>query len=187
LVLGKGHAFGVLCAALALKGYFPESDLLATLNRLRSPLGTHPEMNKVPGVDMTTDSLGHGLPVAMGMALAGKLADRDYRVFLVADDGERHERLVWEAFTAAAHHGLDNLVVIIDKKSPSTGSPSMGGPTRKTMASEHFVERLRAIGWYVATVEGHDIAQLLEALRDIPGRQGRPTAIIAFTVKGEPR
>lgn len=179
LILSKGHACGALCAALALRGYFPESDL-ATFNRLKSRFGMHPDMNKIPGVDMSTGSLGHGLPVAIGMALAGKLAGRDYRVFVIAGDGECHEGSMWEAFMAAAHHKLDNLVVVIDRN-----RLSMDGPTEQVMALEPLAEKLWAFGWHVTTVDGHNVPQLLEALRDIPAQQGRPTVVIATTVKGK--
>lgn len=179
-VLGKGHACGALCAALALRGYFPESDLLATFNKFKSKFGMHPDMNKIPGVDMSTGSLGHGLPVAIGMALAGKLSGKDYRVFVVVGDGECDEGSVWESFMAAPHHKLDNLVVIIDRN-----KLSMDGPTEQVMALEPFEEKLRAFNWNVQVVDGHDVAQLYAALKAAPTRAGQPTLIIANTVKGK--
>ncbi len=179
LVLSKGHAGGALYATLAMRGYFPISEL-DTLNRRNSRFGVHPDMRKIPGIDMSTGSLGHGLPVAVGMALAGRLSGRDYRVFAIVGDGECHEGSVWEAFMAAAHHKLDNLVVIVDRN-----RLSMDGPTEEVMALEPLEKKLQAFNWMVESVDGHDTAQLLDVLKRVPLSRHSPTALIARTIKGK--
>lgn len=178
-VLSKGHGAGGLCATLALAGFFAPEDL-ATYNQLDSPFGMHPDMNKIPGVDMSTGSLGLGICAAVGMAIAGKLDKKSWRVFSLLGDGECHEGVVWEAAMAASHHKLDNLIAIVDRN-----ALSMDGPTEEVMSLEPFEAKWEAFGWAVRTVHGHNMRQLVDALEAAPFVPDKPSLIIARTTKGK--
>jgi len=177
LIYSKGHASASLYAALAERGFFPVSEL-ATYKQPGSRLAGHPSTD-VPGIELATGSLGHGLPVGVGLAMAGKLDTRDYRVFVVVGDGECQEGSVWEAAMCAAHYRLDNLVVIVDRNSIQED-----GPTEEIMALEPFADKWHSFGWDVSEVDGHSIWQLSDLLHAVPTRPGRPTAVIARTEKG---
>lgn len=178
-VLSKGHAAPLLYAALAERGYFPKSELLQ-LRKLGSPLQGHPDMRKVAGVDASTGSLGQGVSWAVGMALAAKMDGLDYRVYTLLGDGEIEEGLVWEAFMAAHHYKLDNLVAFLDHN-----GLQIDGPTCEVMSPEPVADKFRAFGWETLLVDGHDHRQIMEALNKARTIAGRPTIIIAETVKGK--
>ncbi|MEW6726570.1 transketolase [Desulforudis sp. 1088] len=178
-VLSKGHAAPVLYAALAERGYFPVEEL-ATLRKLGSRLQGHPDMKKLPGVEMSTGSLGQGLSAANGMALAARLDGRDYRVYVLLGDGEIQEGQVWEAAMAAAHYRIDNLAVFVD-----FNGFQIDGPVREVMNPEPIPDKFKAFGWHVIVIDGHDMGQILQALDEARATKGRPTAIVARTVKGK--
>ena len=178
-VLSKGHAAPVLYAALANKGFFPAEELL-TLRQWGSALQGHPDMRKVAGVDMSTGSLGQGLAVANGMALAGRLDKRDYRVYALLGDGELDEGMVWEAAMAAAHYKLDNLAAFVDYN-----GLQIDGPIVEVMSPEPISDKWRAFGWHVLEIDGHNISQIINALDEAKQVKGRPTMIVARTVKGK--
>ncbi|HHX51090.1 MAG TPA: transketolase [Clostridia bacterium] len=178
-ILSKGHAAPVLYAALAEKGFFPKEELL-TLRKLGSRLQGHPDLTKLPGVEMSTGSLGQGLSVANGMALAGKLDGKGYRVYVLLGDGEVQEGMVWEAAMAASHYGLDNLTAILDHN-----KLQIDGPTSQVMSPEPLAAKWSAFGWHVLEISGHDLAQILDALAKAKNIKGKPTMIIADTVKGK--
>jgi transketolase len=180
LVLSKGHAAGALCTVLAHYGYYDEA-LLDTFNQLDSPFGMHPDMNKICGCDMSTGSLGHGLPVGMGMAVAGRADGKDYRVYVVMGDGECNEGTVWEAASVAAHLKLDRLVAVVDRN-----HLSLDGETEALNPVEPLADRWRAFGWHVIEVaDGHDVRQLYAALQKAQSVKGQPAVIIADTIKGK--
>ena len=158
-VLSKGHCCPALYAALSARGFFAE-ELLWTLRDIGSVLQGHPDMTKTPGLDMTTGSLGQGISAAVGMALAGKLDGRDYRVYCMVGDGELQEGQVWEAAMAAAHHGLDNLLVVVDNNQMETD-----GPTRSIINVEPIARRWQGFGWHTVDIDGHDFRQIHERSR----------------------
>ena len=176
-VQSKGHCVEALYAVLADRGFFPASDL-ETVCHYQSHYVGHPTRH-IPGVEMNTGALGHGLPICIGMALAGKLDSANYRVFTLLGDGELAEGSNWEAGLAAAHYDLDNLTAIIDHN-----TLQISGHTRDVMSNEPLDEKWRAFGWAVKMVNGHDYAALTEALSQ-PPEMGKPTCIIANTTKGK--
>ncbi len=178
-VLSKGHACPALYAVLADVGYFPKKELL-TLRKLNSILQGHPDMNKTPGIDMSTGSLGQGLSVACGMALAGKLDKKDYHVYVLLGDGEVDEGNVWEAAMAAAKYKLDNLTAILDRN-----RLQLDGPTEDICPLDPLPDKWRAFGWNVMEIDGHDMAEILDSLDKAIKVKGKPTIIIAHTVKGK--
>ncbi|HHY26085.1 MAG TPA: transketolase [Desulfitobacterium dehalogenans] len=178
-VLAKGHAAPVLYAALAEKGFFPKEEILG-LRQTGRILQGHPDMKKVPGVDMSTGSLGQGLSAANGMALAGKLDKKDFRVYVVLGDGEMAEGQVWEAAMAAAHYKLDNVIAVLDYN-----GLQIDGTTHKIMSSDPLNDKWKAFGWHVIEVDGHDIEDLLAAFAEAKSIKGKPTILIARTVKGK--
>ncbi|MGC7871776.1 transketolase [Desulfosporosinus sp. FKB] len=178
-VLSKGHAAPVLYAALAEKGYFPKDELLG-LRQTGRMLQGHPDMKRTPGVDMSSGSLGQGLSVANGMALAGKLDKKDYQVYVLLGDGEVAEGQVWEAAMAAAHYKLDNLTAILDYN-----GLQIDGPTDSVMSSAPLADKWRAFCWHVIEVDGHDIEALEKAFAEAKQVKGKPTILIAKTVKGK--
>lgn len=177
-VLSKGHAAPVLYAALAEKGFFPREEL-QRLRKLGSPLQGHPDMRKVPGVEASTGSLGQGISWAVGMALAGKMDRRDFRVYALLGDGEIEEGLVWEATMAAHHYKLDNLTAFLDHN-----GLQIDGPICEVMSPEPVADKFRAFGWEVLVIDGHDPRQIMEALNTARDVKGRPTMIVANTIKG---
>jgi transketolase len=179
LVLSKGHACPVLYAALAERGYFDKS-LLSTVRRLDSKLQGHPDMNKTPGIDMTSGSLGNGLSLGLGIALAQKIKELSGNVFVILGDGELQEGLVWEAVMAAPGLGIDNLVAIIDYNHwQSCGS------TDRIQPVEPLQSRWESFGWKTFEANGHNMEDLVNKLEMAVDFQGKPTVIIAHTVKGK--
>lgn len=177
-ILSKGHAAPIYYAALSRRGYFPEA-MLQTYDELDSLLQAHPDM-RCPGVDMSSGSLGQGLSVGLGMALGLRLKAIDARVFVVLGDGELQEGQVWEAAMAAPKFGLDNLVAIVD----DNGIQLMG-PTADIMPVDAIAEKWRAFNWNVLDVDGHDPAAIVDACAAARHAEGRPTVILARTVKGK--
>ncbi|MGQ9478088.1 MAG: transketolase [Candidatus Bipolaricaulia bacterium] len=179
-ILSKGHGALAFCPVLADRGFFPE-ELLSTFNQLDSPFGMHPDRNKVPGVEMSTGSLGHGLGVAIGVALSGRLDRANWRVYCLLGDGECHEGSVWEAAMAASHYKLGNLCAIVDRN-----MFCIDGPTEKIMALEPFKRKWEAFGWNAIEVDGHNFSQLIDVFENLPPVTSPvPTVVIAKTVKGK--
>lgn len=177
-VLSKGHGCPALYAALAQKGFFPTSDLM-TLRKLTSHLQGHPNSKSTPGVDASTGSLGQGLAQAVGMALSARLDNASWRVYCLLGDGELQEGMVWEAAMAAAHYRLDNLTALVD-----LNGLQIDGPCCQVMNAEPVEEKWKAFGWHTLAVDGHDLGQILAALTGARETLGRPTVIVAKTVKG---
>ncbi len=178
-VLSKGHAAPAYYAALAMKGFFPEEDLLR-LRQYGAHLQGHPCMLKTPGVDISAGSLGQGLSIANGMALSGKYCGKDYRVYCICGDGEAQEGQIWEAAMTAAHYQLDNLVMILDNN-----GLQIDGPVSRVMNDQPFKEKFEAFGWHVVEIDGHNYSEIEEALQAARDCKGKPTAIIARTIKGK--
>ncbi len=177
-ILSKGHACPVLYAALAEKGYY-EKKHLDTLRRFHSILQGHPDMKKTPGVDMTTGSLGNGLSIGIGMAMAAKTNNQDYRVYVMLGDGEIQEGVVWEAAMTAAHYKIDNIIAIIDDN-----GLQVDGYTNDIMNVSPIADKWKAFGWNVIEIDGHDMEQILDAFANAE-RIGEPVVIVAKTVKGK--
>jgi transketolase len=177
-LLSKGHACTSLYAALAERGFFPVAKL-GEYYQLDSLLGGHP-VKGLPGVEAATGSLGHGLPIAVGMALAAKMDKKSHRVFTLMGDGETQEGSVWEAAMAAAHYKLDNLVAVIDRN-----GMNIDGPTEEVMALEPFAQKWQSFGWVVRTVDGHDVPALIQVMRSAPFAAEKPSVVVAKTVKGK--
>ena len=178
-VLSKGHTAPGLYAALALRGFFPVEDLI-TLRKAGSYLQGHPNMNSVPGVDMSTGSLGQGISTACGMALAAKVKGKDYRVYTLLGDGEIQEGQVWEACMFASHYKLDNLCVIIDNN-----GLQIDGDVAKVMSPYPIVDKLEAFGFHTQAIDGHDLEAIEAALNAAKAVKGKPSAIVMKTVKGK--
>ena len=178
-VLSKGHTAPGLYATLAHRGFFPVEDLL-TLRKIDSYLQGHPDMVKVPGVDMSTGSLGLGISTACGMALAGKIDNKDYRVYTIIGDGESEEGQVWEAAMFASHYKLDNLCVILD-----LNGLQIDGPITEVMNPTPHDKKFEAFGFHVITIDGHDFNQIEAAFAEAETVKGQPTVIIAKTTKGK--
>ena len=178
-VLSKGHTAPGLYAALAHRGFFPVEDLI-TLRHTGSYLQGHPNMRTVPGVDMSTGSLGQGISTAVGMALAGKLQKKDFRVYTLLGDGEIQEGQVWEACMSAAHYKLDNLCVIVDNN-----GLQIDGDIAKVMSPYPIVEKLQAFGFHVQTIDAHDFDQIEAAMNAARTVKGQPSAIVMKSVKGK--
>ena len=178
-VLSKGHCAPALYAALALRGYFPTEDL-KTLRHIDSYLQGHPDMKHIPGIDMSTGSLGLGISAACGMALAGKIAKKNYRVYTVLGDGETEEGQVWEASMFANHYKLDNLCVIID-----WNGLQIDGRIVDVMNPTPYDKKLEAFGYNVVTIDAHDFDSIANGFAAARACTGRPTAIIAVSTKGK--
>ena len=179
LVLSKGHTSPALYSVLAHRGFFPVEDL-KTFRRIDSYLQGHPDMKGIPGVDMTTGSLGLGISAACGMALAAKIKGKDYRTYAIVGDGESQEGQVWEACMFAAHYKLDNLCVIID-----WNGLQIDGPVTEVMNPTPHDKKLEAFGFHVISIDGHDFNAIEAAFNEAKTVKGKPTAIIAKTVKGK--
>lgn len=175
-VLSKGHCAPAYYSALALRGYFPVEEL-TSFRSIDSRLQGHPDMKNIPGVDMSTGSLGMGISAACGMALAGR---DNYRVYTILGDGECQEGEVWEAAMFAAHYKIDNLVAMID-----FNGLQIGGKITDVMNPTPFDKKFEAFGWYTQVIDGHDIEQIADALENARNTKGRPSAIICKTVKGK--
>ena len=178
-VLSKGHCSPALYSTLAHRGYF-DIEYLKTFRNINSNLQGHPDMNKVPGVDMTTGSLGQGLSCANGMAIAGKLNNKKYRVYCLLGDGEIEEGQVWEAAMAANKYKLDNLCVIIDNN-----NLQIDGKIEEVMSSYPIDEKFKSFGFEVITIDGHNLKEIIEAFEKARQIKGKPTCIIAKTIKGK--
>lgn len=178
-VLSKGHTAPGLYAALANRGFFPVEDL-ATLRHIDSYLQGHPNMNTVPGVDMSTGSLGQGLSAAVGMALAARLSGKSYRTYAICGDGEIEEGQIWEAAMSAAKWKLDNLCAFVD-----VNGLQIDGATADVMPAEPLDKKFEAFNWNVISVDGHDFSQLADALAKAKETKGKPTMILMHTVKGK--
>lgn len=178
-VMSKGHSVEALYAVLAQKGFFPLEQVLTEFSKFGSKFIGHPN-NKLPGIEMNSGSLGHGLPVCVGMALAGKMNKQDYRVYTVMGDGELAEGSVWEGAMAAAHYKLDNLCAVVDRN-----RLQISGNTEDVMAHDDLHERFRSFGWNVIDVkDGNSIDELNAAFDAAKTVKGKPTVLIANTVKG---
>ncbi len=179
LVLSKGHTAPAIYAALALRGFFPREEL-KNLRQIDSFLQGHPDMKGTPGVDMTTGSLGLGISAACGMALAGKIAKKDYRVYAILGDGETQEGQVWEASMFANHYNLDNLCVLID-----WNGLQIDGKITDVMDPTPYDKKLEAFGYNVITIDAHDFDQIEAAYKAARECKGKPTAIISVSTKGK--
>lgn len=178
-VLSKGHTAPALYAVLAHRGFFPVEEL-KTLRKIGSRLQGHPDMKGIPGVDMSTGSLGLGISAACGMALVGKLDQRPYRVYTVLGDGESEEGQVWEAAMFAAHYKLDNLCAVLD-----FNGLQIDGKITDVMNPTPHDEKFRAFGWHVISIDAHDLCAIERAFREAEQVKGRPTLILAHSVKGK--
>ena len=179
-VMSKGHATESYYAVLAAKGFLDIQEVVAQFSKFGSKYIGHPN-NKLPGIEMNSGSLGHGLPVCVGMALAGKMNHQSYRVYTVMGDGELAEGSVWEGAMAASHYNLDNLCAVVDRN-----RLQISGNTEEVMAHDDLHERFRSFGWHVIDVEnGNDISQLSAAFEEAKRTSGKPTMLIANTVKGK--
>ncbi len=178
-VLSKGHAAPALYAVLAERGYFPKEELM-TLRKFGSHLQGHPDMKKVPGVEISTGSLGQGLSVANGMALNAKLFQEEYRVYVMMGDGELQEGQIWEAAMTAAHYKLDNLCAFVD-----SNNLQIDGTVDVVMGVEPLDKKWEAFGWNVISINGHNFEEIFSALETAKTCKGKPTLILAKTVKGK--
>lgn len=178
-ILSKGHCAAALYATLAARGFFPASQLKTYMDPL-SMLNGHPDRNKLPGVEANTGPLGHGLPVAVGAALAARMKKESWRVFVLTGDGELQEGSNWEAVMTAQQYGLDNLTVIVDRN-----RIQQGDFTENTIRMEPLAARFAAFGFAVEEVDGHSPAALLECFSRLPLEQGKPSCLIARTIKGK--
>ena len=178
-VLSKGHGSALLYAILAEKGIIPEEELL-TFRKLGTRLQGHPDLNELDGVDMSTGSLGQGLSAAVGMALANKLDKNDHMIYALCGDGECEEGQIWEAAMAAAHYNCDNLCMVID-----VNGLQIDGPTADVIGPEPFDTKFEAFGWHVIKIDGHNYDEIEAAFNEAKTVKGKPTCIIAKTVKGK--
>ena len=179
LVLSKGHCSPALYSCLANRGYFPVEDL-KTFRKVDSYLQGHPDKNKVPGVDMTTGSLGQGLSSANGMAIAGKMDKKDYRVYCILGDGEIEEGQIWEAAMTSSKYKLDNLCVIVDNN-----NLQIDGTIEEVMNPYPIDEKFRSFGFEIIKIDGHDIEEIIKAFEVAKNIKDKPTCIIAKTIKGK--
>ena len=178
-VLSKGHAAPVLYSTLARRGFFNPEELM-TLRKINSNLQGHPNMNEVPGIDMSTGSLGQGISTAVGMALAGKLDKKSYRVYALLGDGELQEGQVWEAAMSAAHYKLGNLTAFIDNN-----GLQIDGKCEDVMNPAPISNKFEAFGWNVISIDGHDLEAIMKAIEDAKKVTDKPTAVVCSTVKGK--
>ena len=178
-VLSKGHCTPALYPVLSLRGFFPQEDL-KLFRSIKGHYSGHPDMRHVKGVDMSTGSLGQGISAAVGMALAGKLAKKDYRVYALLGDGEIAEGQVWEAAMAANKFHLDNLCAVID-----LNGLQIDGTTEEVMPTEPVDKKFESFGWHVIKIDGHDFEQIDQAFEEAKATKGQPTVILAKTVKGK--
>ncbi len=179
VVLSKGHASAAWYAALAERGYFPKEELL-TFDHINSRLQGHPDMNKTPGVDMSSGSLGQGISVALGTALAARYLKKTYRTFVILGDGETQEGQVWEAAMVAANYSTDNLIAILDYN-----KLQLYGETNTIMDVEPVIEKWRVFGWNTIEINGHRINEIVQALEEAVKFEGKPTIVVAHTIKGK--
>lgn len=178
-ILSKGHCAAALYVSLALRGFFPEEQLRTFMDPL-SLLNGHPDRNKVPGVEANTGPLGHGLPIAVGCALAARMRGESWRTFVLTGDGELQEGSNWEAAMTASQYGLDGLVVIVDRN-----RLQQGDWTEKTIRMDPLGAKWEAFGFEVREVDGHNVDELLQTFKSVPMAAGKPTCVIANTTKGK--
>jgi len=178
-ILSKGHSSLGLYAVMSLRGFFPR-EVLRTFRGDGSVLSGHPDMRKVPGVEMSTGSLGHGLSVGVGMALAAKMDRKNHRVFVLMGDGETQEGSIWEAAMSAGHYRLDNLVGIVDRN-----RLQIDGATEDIMALEPYRDKWEAFGWRVKEIDGHKMGEIVATLEDVPFHTQKPSLLISHTTKGK--
>lgn len=179
LVLSKGHACPALYCALAYRGFFEPTELM-TLRKFQSRLQGHPDTKRTPGIDACAGSLGQGLSIAVGMALSGKLDNRNYTVYAILGDGEIAEGQVWEAAMSAAHYRLDNLIAFVD-----CNNLQIDGSTQEVMNSAPLYDKWLAFGWNVLEVDGHDIPALIDAIEKLKGSDNKPSVLLCRTIKGK--
>ena len=179
LVLSKGHTAPALYAALALKGFFPESEL-KSLRHIGSMLQGHPDMKHIPGVDMSTGSLGQGISAACGMALSAKISGDSYHTYAILGDGEIEEGQVWEAAMFAAHYKLDNLLAIVDNN-----NLQIDGTVEEVMSPYPIPEKFAAFGWHVITIDAHNFDEIEKAFEEAKTVKGKPTVIVQKSIKGK--
>ena len=179
LVLSKGHCSPALYSCLANRGFFDVEDL-RTFRKLDSKLQGHPDMKKIPGIDMTSGSLGQGLSAANGMAIAGKMDKKDYRVYCILGDGEIEEGQIWEAAMTSSKYKLDNLCVIVDNN-----NLQIDGTIEEVMSSYPIDEKFKSFGFQVINIDGHNIQEIIDAFDVAKNVKGKPTCIIAKTIKGK--
>lgn len=178
-ILSKGHGAPALYAALAYSGYFAKEQLM-TLRKLGSPLQGHPDMRRLPGIEASTGSLGQGLSVGVGIALAGKMDKKDYRTYVVISDGENHEGQIWEAAAFAGHHKLDHLVVILDYN-----KFQLDDAIKNILDIEPVVDKWKAFGFHTFEIDGHDMNAIVDTLEKAKQVKGKPVMIVAHTIKGK--
>lgn len=178
-ILSKGHSSVALYTALALRGFF-DKEILKTFRQDNSILSGHPDMHKVPGVEMSTGSLGHGLSVGVGLALAAKLDKKKHKIYVMMGDGETQEGSIWEAAMSAAHYKLDNLIGIVDRN-----KIQIDGFTEEIMTLEPYKEKWSAFGWEVKEINGHDMEDIVTTLKNVPFKPSKPSLIISNTIKGK--
>lgn len=178
-ILSKGHAAPVLYAALAEAGFFPVHEL-SSLRKMGHMLQGHPDSKRTPGVEVSSGSLGQGLAIANGIALGARLNNADYRVYVLMGDGEMQEGMIWEAGMAAAHYGIDNLCGIIDHN-----GLQIDGPITEVCSPEPLADKWRSFGWHVIEIDGHDFNSIVGGLEEADKVKGKPTMIIADTIKGK--
>lgn len=178
-IMSKGHCSGAFYSTLAFRGFFPEEMLRTFMNPL-SKLNGHPDRNKLPGVEANTGPLGHGLPIGVGAALSARMRGEPWRVFVLVGDGELQEGSNWEAAMTAQHYGLDNLIVIVDRN-----RIQQGDFTENISRMDALHDRWRAFGFATVEVDGHDHMTLLDRFHDLPIENGKPSCIIAHTIKGK--
>lgn len=179
-ILSKGHACPIYYAALSERGYFGEKVEHFNLRALGSKFQGHPVMNKTKGVDMTSGSLGNGIAVGAGMAIAGKALGKDYNVFVITGDGELQEGICWEGINAAAAHKLDNLIVFVDKNGWQSG-----GTVEGTIGANNMKERFESFRWHAQEIDGHDIDAIKDAIAKAKAEKGRPSVIVCNCIKGK--
>ena len=179
-ILAKGHVSVAYCSALAHRGFFPYEDVLEKYNKLGSPFAMHPDMHLIPGCDMSTGSLGHGLAVSVGMALAARLDGRKHHIYVMMGDADMQEGSTWEAANSAGKYKLDNLTVVVDRN-----MITMDGFTEELMPLEPAQEKWRSFNWAAREIDGHNLEEILESMANLPLEKGRPSVIIAKTVKGK--
>jgi len=179
LVLSKGHSCPAVYAALARRGYF-SAEQLPGLRSLESMLQGHPDMNKTPGIDTTSGSLGNGISIGLGMALAGRIKGRKYYTYVITGDGELEEGVVWEAMMAAQHYRVGRLITIIDNNEMQSG-----GPVEKISGLYPLLPKLQAFGWHCQEIDGHNFAEILDSIKQAQAEEERPSIILAHTVKGQ--